>query len=123
MARADASSHWVVATGAVAAELTWRMRDGELEIDIVGDVCTVSVNEICPAVVHMVERERPRLVTIDGSGVTFVDARAITLLVVLAGACAEHGAGFRLRSPSREFARLLELCGMTNHEIVGPDLR
>ena len=53
-----------------------------------------------------------RLVIVDLAGVSFADARAISVLVELDRVCAAAGSMLTLRHPSAAIDRLMRLCGL-----------
>jgi anti-anti-sigma factor len=61
---------------------------------------------------------RPRILMVDMSTVTFVDASAISALIIIRRICHIDNVGLRLRRPSPRVVNLLELTNLTDHFTV-----
>jgi anti-sigma B factor antagonist len=54
----------------------------------------------------------PRALTVDPSGLEFVDSAGLMALVRARDAAVEAGVAFRVRNPSRPLRHVAELCGL-----------
>jgi anti-anti-sigma factor len=51
-------------------------------------------------------------VTVDASGLEFIDSSGLMALVRARGSTVEAGMGFHVRDPSPALPRIIELCGL-----------
>jgi anti-anti-sigma factor len=98
----------------IRADLSWRTGDqpGHLELMITGELCVWTMSCIEPAVWGLVSDLRPVTVTLDLSGVTFIDARGVSLLSRLARHVAASDGGLIVTRPSHLVTRLLAMVGI-----------
>jgi anti-anti-sigma factor len=99
----------------VRANLCWRATDhpGDLELRVSGELCVWTVSCLEPALWGLVSDRRPATVTVDLSGVTFIDARGVALLSRLVERLASWDGSLAITEPSRVVTRLLVLAGMS----------
>jgi anti-sigma B factor antagonist len=83
-------------------------RDTILVLDVEGDLDEDMVAEMRVAVFSAAS-ERPRGITIDLSGVGFVDTAGLRTLIASRRRCVAGGIDFTLRRPSRAVQRLLKV--------------
>ena len=95
------------------SELFWRAGEhpGELQIRVGGELCVWTLSCLEPALWGLVCDLRPSTVTMDLSGVTFIDARGASLLARLAEHLASWDGCLVLTRPSHVVERLLSLVG------------
>ena len=54
------------------------------------------------------------VITLDMSGVTFMDSSGLRALVDLAGRAGDAGSSIAVRAPSRSVAKIIEISGLTD---------
>jgi anti-sigma B factor antagonist len=102
----------------VETELGWTVQEDDLVLAVRGDICTASMRPLEARLRDLVVQFPVRLVTLDLAGVSFADARAVTLLVELDRTCADAGSRLTVARPSSAVVRLLQLCGL-RPDLVG----
>jgi len=89
-------------------------REGTVEVVVVrGDADPATV-PLLAAVLDTVVARRPERVEVDLSGVTYLDARALTVLSTARRRLGARRAVLALRHPGPVVAQVLEVAGMTN---------
>jgi anti-anti-sigma factor len=106
---------FVMRSPSVETVLGWTVREDDLVLAVSGDICTASAQPLGARLRDLVVQFPVRLVTLDLTGVSFADARAVTLLVELDRTCRDAGSRLTVARPSAAVVRLLQLCGL------GPD--
>lgn len=95
-----------------SATITWGVDAHDTTtIDLTGELCTVTVDRVRQLVDEVVNAS-PSNVAIDMSAVTFIDARALSLLLLAQDRLAERGLRCRIVSPSHVVKRLFEVTGL-----------
>lgn len=95
-----------------AATITWGVdADDTTTIDLTGELCTMTVNRVRQLVEEVAEAS-PANVAIDMSAVTFIDARGLSLLLLMQQRLAERELRCRIVSPSDVVRRLFEIVGL-----------
>jgi anti-anti-sigma factor len=79
---------------------------------VTGELCVWTLSCIEPALCGLVSDRRPVTVTLDLSGVTFIDARGVSLLSRLALLVASWDGSLAVTQPSPVVMRLLALVGV-----------
>jgi anti-sigma B factor antagonist len=79
-----------------------------------GSIDIASRDRLAAAVRAALAEDTAALV-VDLSAVTFIDSTGIGTLVDAASQSADAGATFRIESPSRPVARILEVSGLAEH--------
>jgi anti-anti-sigma factor len=103
------------------AELCWRRTEhpGDVQLRVAGELCVWTVSCIEPALCGLVADLRPATVTLDLSGVTFIDAQGVSLLSRLADHLAAWDGRLAITEASRVVTRLLVLVGMDRELHLG----
>jgi anti-anti-sigma factor len=98
----------------IGAELSWRTSEhpGDLELLLTGELCVWTVTCIEPALWGLVSDLRPATVSLDLSGVTFIDAQGVSLLSRLAAHLASWEGCLAITRASPVVTRLLALLDM-----------
>jgi len=98
----------------IRCELSWRTGEhpGEVQLLVGGELCVWTLSCLEPALWGLVCDLRPTTVTMDLAGVTFVDARGVSLLSRLAAHVGSWDGALVLTRPSHVVARLLSLVGI-----------
>lgn len=97
------------------------VRDGTHEVVVVRGELDIATAPLLRAALDTVQARSPQRVDIDLSGVTFLDAYAMTTLVAARRRLGARGATLVLNRPSQIARRVLELTGFERtFEITGP---
>jgi anti-sigma B factor antagonist len=91
--------------------------DGTTVLTLVGDLDMAIGDELRALVRQAIGNPLTRHVIVDLADVTFADSTAIGALLQLRAGCQDVNITFALRSPSRQFIRLLALTGLS--EVFG----
>jgi anti-anti-sigma factor len=92
---------------------------GRTVVALEGEHDVATVFAVTQALVAALEADDSDVV-VDLSGVTFMDASTIGVLLAARNDLRDQSRGFALRSPSKAAARVLEICGLTGQlEVVG----
>lgn len=82
-------------------------------VEISGEIDLASAPELRDGLISLVAAGRAEIV-VDGSGVEFIDASGINVLLDAADAARRAGGHLRLSRPSPSFRRLLDLLELNN---------
>jgi anti-sigma B factor antagonist len=93
---------------------------GRCVLDVVGAVDLASKSALVDAG-HAVLRDRTGALTLDLSGVTFIDSTGIGAIVELSQDSADVGRSFLIRNPSPRVARILEVTGLASEWTIEID--
>ena len=80
-------------------------------VTVRGELDIASAAELREALLRLIADEMPHL-TIDGSGITFVDSSGLAVLMMAARRWEKAGRRIALRSPSQTLARIVDLTGV-----------
>ncbi len=89
---------------------SWRTGD-RLDVAVGGSVCTATVPVVAQGVAAAVQVAVPT-VALDLSGVTFIDARGVSMMIRLRDDLASRGSTLVLVEPSRAVSRLLAVASL-----------
>jgi anti-sigma B factor antagonist len=95
-----------------AAMTTRRQADGTTVVDVRGSLDAASVDGVRTSLLDTLQRDRPRLMVVDLTLVTFMDSVGIGMLLAGHEAARDVGARFVLRNPSEFVHRQLRLTGL-----------
>jgi anti-sigma B factor antagonist len=95
-----------------AAMTARRQADGATVVDARGSVDATTVDTLRLTLMGALHRDRPRLMIVDLTLVTFMDSKGIGLLVVAHQAAREQGTRFMVRNPSEFVHRQLRITGL-----------
>jgi anti-sigma B factor antagonist len=95
-----------------AAMTTRRQADGTTVVDVRGSLDAASVDGVRTSLLDTLQRDRPRLMVVDLTLVTFMDSVGIGMLLAGHEAARDVGARFVLRNPSEFVYRQLRLTGL-----------
>ncbi|MFC6565333.1 STAS domain-containing protein [Actinoplanes utahensis] len=93
---------------------TRRQADGATVVDVRGSLDAATVDVVRAALLDVLHRERPRLMIVDLTFVTFMDSMGIGMLVAGHEAARDVGARFLLCNPSEFVHRQLRITGLTD---------
>ncbi|MEU4622675.1 STAS domain-containing protein [Actinoplanes sp. NPDC023801] len=96
-----------------AVMTTRRQADGATVVELRGSLDAAGVEGVRAALLDTLHRDRPRLMIVDLTFVTFMDSVGIGMLVAGHDAARDVGAGFVLRNPSEFVFRQLRITGLT----------
>ena len=96
-----------------AVTTTRRQADGGVVVDVRGSLDASTIDTVRPALLDALHRDRPGLMTVDLTFVTFMDSMGIGMLVAGYQAARDLGARFVLRNPSEFVYRQLRITGLT----------
>jgi stage II sporulation protein AA (anti-sigma F factor antagonist) len=93
------------------------VRGDEGDLTVVGELDAYTAPALATALSELLEPDAsgPGELTLDLSGVTFVDSAALRILMLTRQQMADASRSFRLRAPSAVVLRLLEVSGLTDH--------
>ncbi|MEV0900613.1 STAS domain-containing protein [Actinoplanes sp. NPDC049802] len=97
-----------------AVMTTRRQADGATVVDVRGSLDAATVDGLRSAVLETLQRDRPRLMIVDLTFVTFMDSMGVGMLVAGHEAARDLGARFLLRNPSEFVHRQLRITGLTS---------
>ena len=97
-----------------AVMTTRRQADGAIVVEVRGSLDAATVGALRTALVDTLQRDRPSLMIVDLTFVTFMDSMGIGTLVAGHEAARDIGARFVLRNPSEFVHRQLRLTGLTD---------
>jgi anti-anti-sigma factor len=80
-------------------------------IAVRGEVDIASASALRDALLALLTGDVPEL-TVDGSGVTFIDSSGLAVLLMASRRWGETGKRIVLRSPSKTLARIVDLTGV-----------
>ncbi|MFC4071516.1 STAS domain-containing protein [Actinoplanes subglobosus] len=96
------------------ATMTARQQaDGATMVDVRGSLDATTVDTLRTTLLDVLHRDRPRLMTLDLTLVTFMDSKGIALLVGVHQAAREQATRFVVRNPSEFVHRQLRITGLT----------
>ncbi|MDI6105537.1 STAS domain-containing protein [Actinoplanes sp. NEAU-A12] len=93
---------------------TRRQADGAVVVDVRGTLDATTIDAVRAALLDALQRDRPGLMTVDLTFVTFMDSMGIGMLVAGYQAARDLGARFVLRNPSEFVLRQLRITGLTD---------
>ena len=96
-----------------AAMTARRLADGATVVDVRGSLDAFTVNGLRAAMLEALHRDRPRLMIVDLTLVTFMDSTGIGMLVGGHKSARDQGTRFVVRNPSDFVHRQLRLTGLT----------
>lgn len=96
---------------------TRRQADGSMIVDVRGTLDSATVESLRDTLLETLQRDRPTLLVVDLTFVTFMDSVGIGALVAGQRAARDVGAGFQLRNPSEFVHHQLRVTGLT--ELLG----
>jgi anti-anti-sigma factor len=96
----------------VPIELAWDLVDGELRVAIVGELCAYTTRLIGQTLDEIVSATSTRRGVIDLAGVTFFDARGISMLLNARRRARAAGVSLRIGASNDDVVRLLTSCGI-----------
>ena len=102
----------------VSAALEWDLSGGVLTVRLAGDVCTWSIHQMTPVLDALISALGVRVIRIDLSAVTFLDARGVSMLTDVQARARQQRGSCGITSVSEVCRRVLTLC-----EFVLPDER
>jgi anti-anti-sigma factor len=92
---------------------TRRQADGAIVVDVRGTLDAATVDALRQVLLSTLYSERPTVMTVDLTFVTFMDSMGIGALVAGFNAARETGSRFVLRNPSEFVHRQLRITGLT----------
>ncbi|WP_238488109.1 STAS domain-containing protein [Actinoplanes flavus] len=92
---------------------TRRQADGALVADLRGSLDAATVDGLRGVLLETLHRDRPRLMIVDLTFVTFMDSMGIGMLVACCEAARDLGSRFVLRNPNEFVQRQLRITGLT----------
>jgi anti-anti-sigma factor len=92
---------------------TRRQADGAVVVDVRGTLDSATVESLRDTLLGTLQRDRPAVMIVDLTYVTFMDSVGINALVAGQRAAREIGAGFQLRNPSEFVHRQLRVTGLS----------
>ena len=95
-----------------AVMTTRRQADGAIVIDVRGSLDAATVDALREALTTTLQRERPMVMIVDLTYVTFMDSLGIGTLVTGYNSAREVGTRFVLRNPSEFVHRQLRVTGL-----------
>ncbi|MEU4420508.1 STAS domain-containing protein [Actinoplanes sp. NPDC024001] len=95
-----------------AVMTTRRQADGGIVVEVRGSLDAATVDALRTALLDTLQRERPALMIVDLTFVTFMDSMGIGTLVAGYEAARDIGARFVLRNPSEFVHRQLRVTGL-----------
>lgn len=96
---------------------TRRQADGAMVVDVRGSLDSATVDSLRDTLLETLQRDRPTIMIVDLTYVTFMDSVGIGALVAGQRAARDVGSGFQLRNPSEFVHRQLRVTGLT--ELLG----
>ncbi|GIF03758.1 STAS domain-containing protein [Actinoplanes siamensis] len=103
-----------------AVVTTRRQVDGAMVVDVRGSLDAATVESLRATLLETLHRDRPTVVIVDLTYVTFMDSVGLRALVAGQRAAQEIGSRFQLRNPSEFVHRQLRVTGLT--ELLGVSL-
>ncbi|GAA2705386.1 STAS domain-containing protein [Actinoplanes palleronii] len=100
-----------------AVMTTRRQADGTMVVDVRGSLDTSTVESLRDVLLETLQRDRPALIVVDLTFVTFMDSVGIGALVAGQRAARDIGTRFELRNPSDFVHGQLRITGLT--EVLG----
>jgi anti-anti-sigma factor len=91
---------------------TRRRADGTVVVDVRGTLDAATVESLRDTLLETLHRDRPAVMIVDLTYVTFMDSVGIGALIAGQRAAGEIGAGFQLRNPSEFVHRQLRVIGL-----------
>nr|BFE71409.1 hypothetical protein GCM10020092_047100 [Actinoplanes digitatis] len=95
-----------------AVMTTRRQADGAIVVEIRGSLDAATVDALRRAVLGTLQAERPVMMIVDLTFVTFMDSMGVGALVVSYNAARDTGTRFLLRNPSDFVHRQLRITGL-----------
>jgi anti-sigma B factor antagonist len=95
-----------------------RAPDGVAIVAVAGEVDLASVSELRSTLSRVITPPREEVV-VDLAAVEFIDASGVGALVGAAAAAARAGVRFRLKAPSPQVERVLELARIEDGLVIG----
>lgn len=95
-----------------AVMTTRRQADGATVVELRGTLDTATVGAVRAELLMVIQSERPRVLIVDLTFVTFMDSTGIGALVAAHGAARGTGARVQLRNPSEFVHRQLRVTGL-----------
>jgi anti-anti-sigma factor len=92
---------------------TRRQADGAIVVDVRGSLDAATVAQLRASLLGTLQRQRPRVMIVDLTFVTFMDSMGIGTLVAGYEAARDIGARFTLRNPSEFVHRQLRVTGLS----------
>ena len=92
---------------------TRRQADGPIVVDVRGMLDAATVDALRTALITTLHGERPAMMVVDLTFVTFMDSMGVGALVTGYNAARETGTRFVLRNPSEFVHRQLRVTGLT----------
>ncbi|GIE31229.1 hypothetical protein Ait01nite_042740 [Actinoplanes italicus] len=92
---------------------TRRQADGSTVVEVRGSLDAAGVDGVRTALFDTLHQDRPRLMIVDLTYVTFMDSVGISMLVAGHDAARDLGVRFVLRNPSDFVHRQLRITGLT----------
>ncbi len=105
---------WISARDEPPAEATisWAIEnDGATTVDLDGVLCTLTVERVRDLIAEVAEVS-PAPVSIDMAGVTFIDGRGLSLMLLTQERLAARGLGCEIVNPSAAVRRLFDVVGL-----------
>ncbi|MBG0562342.1 STAS domain-containing protein [Actinoplanes sp. NEAU-A11] len=96
-----------------AVMTTRQQADGTIVVEVRGSLDAATVDAMRAALLDTLHRDRPGLLIVDLTFVTFMDSMGIGTLVAGYEAARDIGARFVLRNPSEFVHRQLRITGLT----------
>ena len=96
-----------------AAMTTRRQADGAIVVEVRGSLDSATAGGLRAEVLDLLHRDRPRLMVVDLTFVTFMDSMGISALVAGVQGARDIGTRFELRNPSEFVHRQLRITGLT----------
>jgi anti-sigma B factor antagonist len=103
-----------------AVVTTRRQADGAIVVEVRGSVDAATVDSLRSSLLETLQRDRPQVMVVDLTYVTFMDSMGIGALVAGHKAAGEIGCRFTLRNPSEFVLRQLRVSGLTAMFGLGP---
>jgi anti-sigma B factor antagonist len=97
-----------------AVMTTRRQADGAIIVDVRGTLDAATVDALRTALLGTLQQQRPPVLVVDLTFVTFMDSLGIGALVHGANAAREVGTRFVLRNPSEFVHRQLRVTGLAD---------
>ena len=96
-----------------AVMTTRRQADGAIVVEVRGSLDSATVDGLRTELLDVLHRDRPPLIVVDLTFVTFMDSMGISTLVAGLQAARDIGTRFELRNPSEFVHRQLRITGLS----------
>lgn len=102
----------IVERGGIDMPVTIEKKEEKIEARIIGELDHHTAAEIRKSIDESIERLRPKLLTIDFSGVSFMDSSGIGLIMGRYNTMKLFGGEVEVQNPSPSIEKILKLSGI-----------